>query len=223
MTDLSFTRTLTANTPENIDDVQTMLNEVKAHINGANITNANLTGAAEITDVNLASPNNSTYKALTSVIGMHVSTAALAAGTYWITRGAGTLTASGSGVAASGAGGVFHLTASRFAVTGKTTKLYVDATVLTNPTAPAMTHTVGLYPVTFSAAGNNQITPTLGTVVSGSTAAIASPSASAATNAASGDFTLPSDGAYILGVTTSGTLASNAAVQIVANLSVRNV
>jgi hypothetical protein len=90
------------------------------------------------------------------------------------------------------------------------------ASVTTNNTAPAQTITTGLYPMTVTTA-----TWTAGTVVSGSTAAIVTPGASATTTGTSGDFAFPADGAYALGVIVSGTPSGNMTIN--ASLSVRNV
>lgn len=109
-----------------------------------------------------------------------------------------------------------------FPVTGLTTKLRVRAQVSTNGTVPAITFTVGLYPVTFSGAAD-VLTATLGTVVAGSTVAIASPSANSTTSGASSDVNVPTDGLYCLGVVTSATLTNNAVGMVSAQLQTRNV
>lgn len=95
-----------------------------------------------------------------------------------------------------------------YSIPGRTTKLRVRAQVSTNATQPTITFTFGLYPVTFAGAADTLV-PTLGTVVPGSTVAIASPAASTTTPGNSGDFTFPSDGLYALGVVTSAGLTNN--------------
>lgn len=109
-----------------------------------------------------------------------------------------------------------------FTLSGLTPKLRVRFQVATNATAPAITFTAGLYPVTV-AGGADAITYTAGTVVSGSTVAHATPSASTITAGTSGDFTVPSDGAFLLAVVTSGSIANNAVASCHAQLQVRAV
>ena len=73
----------------------------------------------------------------------------------------------------------------------------------------SVTATIGLYPVTV-AGGADAIAYTTGTVVTGSTVALANPSASTVNQGNSGDFTVPSDGAFLLAVVTSAQLTNNA-------------
>lgn len=108
------------------------------------------------------------------------------------------------------------LLAADYAVSGKTTKLRVKANLYVAG-APAVTITVGLYPLP---AGAN-LTINAATVVSGSTVAFASPSANTTPGANSGDFNLPADGLYVLGYTVSGT--PGAAVILHAAVQRRNV
>lgn len=107
--------------------------------------------------------------------------------------------------------------------TSLTQKLRVRFQVNTNATAwSSVTATAGLYPVTFAGAADT-LTPTLGTVVTGSTVAIANPSASTTNQGNSGDFTIPSDGQYCLGVVTSAALTNNAVALLTAQLQTRSV
>jgi len=101
-------------------------------------------------------------------------------------------------------------------------KLRLRAQVNTNNASPTITFTFGLYPVTF-AGGTDTFTVTLGTVVSGSTVAIASPAATSTTSANSGDFTIPSDGQYALGLVTSATMTTASAALLTAQLQTRSV
>lgn len=104
----------------------------------------------------------------------------------------------------------FYLDPADFAVSGKTTVLRLRQTIITNATAPAVTFTAGLYPIATwgGAAGVEPTIATIGAVVSGSTAAIASPAASAAaTPVVSTEFTFPAAGWYALGVAQSGSPA----------------
>ena len=57
-----------------------------------------------------------------------------------------------------------------YAISGMTAKMRIRGIVSTNATQPTITFTFGLYPITFQGAADT-LTATLGTVVSGSTAA----------------------------------------------------
>lgn len=111
-----------------------------------------------------------------------------------------------------------YLDADDFTVTGKLPKLRVRASVSPNGTAPGITFTFGLYPVTFSGAAD-VLAATLGAVVTDSTAAVASGGAAAT----SLDFAVPADGLYALGVVSSGALANNSAALLAASLDLRYV
>ena len=111
---------------------------------------------------------------------------------------------------------------SDFAVSGLTTKMRVRGVVTTNGTAPAITFTFGLYPVAASG-GASSIIHTLGTVVSGSTAAVATPAINSVTAAVSSDFNVPSAGGYALGIALSGTTAASSACFVMARLEVHHV
>ena len=115
---------------------------------------------------------------------------------------------------------MFYFDDADYLVSSKTQKLRVRAQVLVNATAPAITYTVGLYPLTIAGL-IDVLTPTLGTVVTGSTVALASPPASTVTQANSGDFTIPADGAYAFGVVMSATIANNSKVAFCAALQTR--
>lgn len=113
---------------------------------------------------------------------------------------------------------LFYLDNADYDMTGKTTSLRLRAIITTGNTAPGQTFTFGLYPVSASAGGNDQSTLTVGTVVSGSTVAFASPSADGIHQNNSGDFAFPTDGTHVLGVALGGTMADNSAVTCSASL-----
>lgn len=115
----------------------------------------------------------------------------------------------------------FYFDDADYVVTGQTQKLRVRAQVAANATKPTIKFTIGLYPLTVAGAADTMV-PTLGTVVSGSTVEINEPAASTVTSAVGSDFTIPSDGAYMLGVVTSGTLTNNSRVNISAQLQTRS-
>lgn len=106
----------------------------------------------------------------------------------------------------------------------RTTKLRVRAAVVPS-VAPAITFTVGLYPVSTYAVGAS-IHPrvnALGTVVSGSTAAVASPPVNAVTKVDSSEFNFPAAGAYVLGIAQAGAPAATSVTDFVVSLQMRQV
>ena len=116
------------------------------------------------------------------------------------------------------------ITPADYAVTSLNTRFRIVVTTVTNATAPGVTFTYGLYPVSASAGGASLLNVTLGTVVAGSTVARATPSASTQNIDASADFALSSTGVYALGFVTSGaTSAANSVVAIYARLEVHQV
>lgn len=118
---------------------------------------------------------------------------------------------------------VVYIDPADIAVTGATTQLEVDAICLTNATAPAITFTVGLYPISAVAGGADVITMTAGTVQAGSTVAFASPTASTRSRTLSGVFTAPAAGYYALGVVLSGTTAASSREVIAARVTAKNL
>ncbi len=72
---------------------------------------------------------------------------------------------------------ILHLDDADYIVQGRAPKLRLRGTILTNPTPPGGTLTVGLYPVASVAGANNAQSITLGTVVAGSQAAFTAPAA----------------------------------------------
>lgn len=186
------------------------------------------TWADAIPDGDLASPNNSTYKTLltaTAYLGLDAT-----ASTYVIapalTAGLGmqatTNTFFSAGVADPNVVPAIYFDDADYTVGGLTQKLRVRGQIHANATAPAMNFLFGLYPFT-PGGGADALTITLGTVVTGSTANVVGAGANATTNATGTDCTIPSDGAYCLGVVTSGTIANNSAVMVTAQLQSRSV
>lgn len=214
-------------------DVQTN-DEAIATVVNSEITNENLSGAAGITDANIASPNNSAYRALFTAMGnLGNGSGALAAGTFFICGSSSTVSAvispatlmvsgftNGSTI---GHPPCFNLASADHTVAGKTAKLQLRAALLSNATKPALKFTYGLYPVTTSGPAGTFVL-TLGTVVAGSTVEINEPAASTVTRAVTaGDFTLPADGLYTLGVVTNATLTNNNVSLLHAELQIRYV
>jgi hypothetical protein len=109
------------------------------------------------------------------------------------------------------------------AVNKRTVKLNVQATVVTNAVAPGVTFTVGLYPVSAAAGGEAAVSLTLGSVVSGSTAAFTTPAKETLTEAGSGLFVCPSAGFFALAVVTSGSATTKSSVAIRASLQLSQI
>ncbi len=121
--------------------------------------------------------------------------------------------------------GVFQFTAADYAITGRTTKLRLRATVMNNAAAPGRTATVGLYPVTAVGGSADKMSLTLGTVVTGSTITFSSLSMTANSRLqnVTADFDVPSDGMYVLGVNIAGgNINGSALLNVLADLQVRN-
>lgn len=165
--------------------------------------------------------NNASYRTLMNVGGSH--TAARVAGTYAIPHG--------DALAVSGTGtlyplGVIQIVAADLpTINGITTKLRIRAQLYTNDVAPTGNYTFGLYPITRPATsgGAGLAIFTLGTVVTGSNGAtFTAPAADLLGSAVGVDFALPADGAYVIGVVTTATVATSAHVHVVAQLQMRN-
>lgn len=182
---------------------------------GEQVTSAQIKDAT-IVDADLASPNNSAYKTLVDWrYGVLADT--VTAGTYVMFDGMVLPTANSSPFAA------VYLDPADHAVTGLTTRYRVRGVWITNTqAAPAITCTFGLYPVATAAGAADVVSMTLGTVVTGSTAAIASPAVSTRNQAVSGDFTAPAAGYYALSVVTSGTPVADSRGILLAYLQGRN-
>jgi hypothetical protein len=157
----------------------------------------------------------------------------LAASTRLDAPGAGTFllgaASTGAGVAATGATAAlsaFYLNPADYeesSVNKRTVKLNVQATFLTNAVAPAVSFTVGLYPVTGVAGAENAVSVTLGSVVSGSTAVATTPPKELGQEFSSGLFTCPTAGFYALAVLVSGTAAAKSSTAVRANLQMAQI
>ena len=147
-----------------------------------------------------------------------------AAGTFLL--GAGTSGAGVEHLSATAGLAAFYITPADYEetpVNKRTVKLTVQATVATNAVAPAITFTIGLYPVSAAAGAENAVTVTLGSVIAGSTAAVTTPAKETLTEAASTAFTCPTAGFYALAVLTSGSAAAKASAAIRASLQMTQV
>lgn len=169
----------------------------------------------------LASPIG-TYRVILQSEGSII--AGQTAGTYGIPYG-------GNALVVSGAGSVYPLgviqiaTADYPTITGVASKLRIRAQLFTNDVAPTGNFTFGLYPITRPATsgGTGVCIFTLGTVVSGSNgASFTTPAADLLGSAVGADFAIPADGPYVIGVVTTGTIATNAHVHLCAQLQLHH-
>lgn len=126
------------------------------------------------------------------------STSGASGNKYWFTGEGATEVAA---ISTTQSSPIYAFAAADHALTGGTTVMRLDA-MQRNAGATTITFVLGLYPVT------NAASPTLGTVVSGSTVTFTTPSANVVHTGNSGDFTIPADGNYAIGYTVSGTPAS---------------
>lgn len=233
MADASFPHPILAGNQRSPVQLQANFEALRDYLNSADWVDdtrlaagaalANLLSAT-VTDAKLASPNNAAYKTILEASAVEKTAGAFGAGTYSLGTGIALDDSSPTDLLLAGVGpaAVKYFVAADYAVAGLTTKLRVRAQVSSNATASAITFTYGLYPVTFSG-GAGVLNVTLGTVVAGTTVAIASPAASTVVSGVSTDATIPADGLYCLGVATSGSPASNHAALLSAELQVRNV
>jgi hypothetical protein len=151
-------------------------------------------------------------------------------GIYNVDDTAGTYIPSSTAVKESGNGGfqsasypVFYFVAADYAITGMTTKMKLRSQTLCNATAAGtMTFITGLYPLNV-AGGTDDMTWTVGTIVTGSTATATNPGASTVTSAVSSEFTIPSDGAYTFATVTNATIANNCRARSVMQLLINHV
>lgn len=172
---------------------------------------------ATVPDTGLTSPNNATYNTIHEVQNTIVDTDTAA--TYYL-AGLGKQAAGG----ASSAVAVVYLNTTDWAVNGLTLKYRLRCWLLTNATSMGtITITAGLYPATASGGGADIVTPTAGTVETGSTVAFTNPSTSSRSQGSSGDFTAPATGYYLLGVVLSAQPAADSRAMIGARLEYRNV
>jgi hypothetical protein len=171
-------------------------------------------------DTALTSPNNVAYRTILAADGMLQNKNA--AGTYFLPGGQGS-TMVLSAQNAQGAFASLYFAKADYEVGGKTQKLRLRAQIAVNATKPTLKFTLGLYPISSVAGSENNIAVTLGTVVSGSTVEFNEPAASTLTQGNSGDFTIPADGAYVIGLVTSAELTAKSAIVVNGQLQTRSV
>lgn len=188
----------------------------------AKITDANVTTAkiadSNVTTVKIADANVTGAKLAADVVGVYrllvarAGATSVSAADHWFTE-----SGLGTGITPAAGMSILDLAAADYAIAGRTTKLRVRAQHSVGATPPAATLTVGLYPVTGLAAGAY----TFGAVVAGSTVAFVTTAANTLARSNSGDFAIPADGAYLLGVDLD--VAPAAATGLSVQLQLRHV
>lgn len=229
--------TVPANTPNTFSNSPADTNIIDADLVNENFDE--LYDGFPVDDADMVSPNNSAYRTLLTTNALFTADRPATTSPLANTIGGTEASASDSTVFSQNAGSLLTpsladdwrvpldgwtvpIYAADYAVAGKTAKLRIRTHIFCNATAPAINFTVGLYPLTV-AGGADALVITLGTVVTGSTAVLTTPSASTITPAVGSDISLPTDGVYGLAVVTSGTLANNASAMLAAQLQIRNV
>lgn len=207
MSQLSLTYTDPQGSQKNIDHITQNFTDVKAFLNGSGAL-----GGGNLTAQNTASafakdnvePAFAGWKLAWQVTGAVI--ASIGAASYYFTQSGGI---QGSTVTSALAPAFTWLDSADYAAGSRSTKFRVRATIATNGTAPGVTLTAGLYPVTVGG-GSGVVGLTLGSAVTSSQATLTTPAANAATHADSSTFTPPTAGAYTLGfVIDTGTTAAN--------------
>lgn len=176
--------------------------------------NNKLNSSNLLEDTGLASPNNSAYRTIFSG-GPNQQNGTVAASTRYFVATEKEIEAT----ATNGRALLFYFAKADYEVAGKTQKLRLRAQTITGTTAPAVTYTFGLYPLSSVSGG----TFTVGSVASGSTVAFATPSGNTLNQANSGDFTIPADGYYAVGIVISGSTAAGSANGFSFQLQTRSV
>ena len=222
ITDLNVTTTKIADANVTLAKLASNSVDSSKIVDGA-IVNADINSAAAIAETKLASSRSGVYRTLFDAQTM-TGTGFLGSGVTYIMSNGQVIATNNTnqGIQTSGTQTaqnttttypyqippIFYIDSADYTVSGFTTKMRVKAVIATNATAPGITITAGLYPVTVAGAAGG-VTLTTGTVVASSTAALTTPGASAVTQANSSQFTIPSNGGYVLGFTLSGANAGN--------------
>lgn len=207
MTVFSLPRTLTAGTPENINDVQENFVAVRDHING-NLDATNLAISAKPS--NLLAPWKTIAQSAGAIAG------GITAGDYYYS----TTSLSKFGGANPNAPETVPLDTADFVVAGLTAKARIISSWVVNSTAPNVNFFPGLYGITTSSGANGfTLVVNTGAPFPGSTIGVANPAGGTNGRIASGVFDMPL-GVWMLGVNLSGTVAANSFVAVSSRLEV---
>lgn len=205
--------------PNSTEDVKipNALSAIQTFVNGQNVADTNVTPAG-LTDASLASPNNVVWRPTPVLVPSFILAGTVAA-TYAVVTGG--LSSGGTGTAPP----LWYPQSADLAVAGKTTRFRVVVGYAVNATAPGVTFTWGLYPVTAVAGGASVVSYTLGTVVVGSTVLVVTPGASGGTRSVSSGFdmsALTNGTLYVPGVVVSATTNANSHVHFNFSLEMRH-
>lgn len=208
---LTYSHTLVAGTPENVNDVQDMFNDVKTLVNG-NLDAANLAASAK--PATLMGRYSTVSEALFSL------TNASPAGTYVATTSSGDqLVGTANGIGQM----IFPVTLADYAVPGLTTQFRVQVAMITNTVAPAMNFTYALQQVATVGGAAAQISVATVTLA-GATVTRTAPAASSTFVDATADFSIvPASSVYVLTATLSGTPAASSNTIAMVRLQVHNI
>lgn len=185
-----------------------------------NFTNIAAWANGNVDDGDLKSPNNAVRRLLLQSQSNQVTNSSTAGDYVMGSGGASGLLATGSAPTVTpplwiGDAGLSGQPKD-FVVASKTAYMRIRAAVLVGGLgAPGITFTFGLYPI--ASLGSAGVW-TIGSVASGSTIAIASPTLGAAAVAESAQFTMPTTGVYALGVNLSGTPSASSINYLTAQL-----
>lgn len=219
MTTFSFTTGnpahLTAGAAASMTDIGGSFTDVQTFINGGNIDTSNLATSAK--PVTLLGQ----YRLLHEANSGWNDT--LTASTRFFVTGSVVANTTVNQSPNSAIPQLFHIYGADHSVSGLTAKLRARFVLGVNQVAPAITFTAGLYPASSASSAADQYKITLGTVVTGSTAAFASPAANSTTTTTTSDFSLPTDGLYVLGVVISGAPTADSAGFISGQIQVHHI
>ncbi len=210
MTSLAYTSGATANLVAggtvNMVDVTGPLSDFTTFINGAHLD----------TTTNLAATPFSPYLTLAQSTG---ETPRLQSANTFYYYSDNTPTASGS--PSEGNIPFIPFDPADYTLGGRTLKLRLEVISYVSGNVGTRTFTWGLYPLSSVAGGADQLTPTLGTVTSGSTVVRANPVDGTIYRDVGSDFNPPVAGTYIIGFTTTGSQPSNSQIQSDVRLQAR--
>lgn len=215
MTTLAYSHTLVAGTPENINDVQDMFNDVKTLVNG-NLDATNLAASARPATV------------LGAYRTVHEATFALDSTNTGATTYVPTVSSSTSPVRALSTAGLSAivfcpLTVADYSVSGLTTQFRVQGSVITNGVAPGVSFTYSVAQITnLNGTGNAIGISGTGTLL-GSVTRTTPGANSAFVDSSAADFTISTSGTYVMLLASSGSPAANSNTQFCLRLQVHHI
>lgn len=199
MTTFSYTSgdpaNLVAGESANMRDIAGPFSDITTFLNG-NIDATNLATSAK--PVTLLTPYRMIYEATFGVpTGIQDN--------FLPTTGSAVRAGQASPTSASP--GIFYFNPADYAVTGLSTKLRIYVIQYTFATAPNITYTFGLYPLSSVSGGSASLVYNVGTVITGSTVARAASATNTTYIDVTSDFDPPSTGTYVMGCVTSSAAA----------------